>query len=73
MSHVTIARPDLFSQTQAGAILGVDRRTVRDLAIQFRLVYKSDNTRAGKMLDRSDMERLATSLGKAIDWEALPF
>lgn len=71
MSYVAIARSDFYSQTQAGTILGVDRRTIRDLALTMGLIYKSDPTRAGKMLDRSDMERLAASLGKSIDWEVL--
>jgi hypothetical protein len=71
MSHVTLARPDLYSQIQAGAILGVDRSMVRGMALALKLVYKSDPTRAGKMLDRDDMGKLADALGMSLDWEAI--
>lgn len=71
MSHAVLSRSDLFSQTQAGAILGVDRRTVRDMARVMNLAYKHDPTRVGKMLDRDDLDRLAASLAKSIDWASI--
>lgn len=71
MSHVTLTRSDLFNQKQAGTILGMDRRTVKELTVALGLVYKSDPTRVGKMLDRADIDRLAAMLGRTIDWEAI--
>lgn len=73
MSHVTLAltRSDFYSQTQASLILGVHTRTVRDMVLALKLVYKSDPTRAGKMLDRDDVDRLAEALSRTVDWEAI--
>lgn len=71
MSHVTLARSDLYSQTQASQILGVDRRAVREVALALRLSYKNDPTRAGKMLDRDDIDRLADALSRTVDWDAI--
>lgn len=66
--NATLTRSDLFSQSQAGAILGVDRRTVRDIALALGLTYKMDPTRSGKLLDRDDLDRVASALAKTIDW-----
>lgn len=71
MSHVTLARSDLYSQTQASQILGVDRRAVREIALALRLSYKNDPTRSGKMLDREDIDRLAEVMSRSVDWEAI--
>lgn len=71
MSHMTLSSPDLFSQTQVASLLGVDRRVVRELALAHELDYKLDPTRAGKMLDRSDVNCLARSLRKKIDWDRI--
>lgn len=62
---IQVARSDLFSLTQAGHLLGVDRRTVADLAKALNLSTKRDPTRTGKMLDRADLDRLARTLGRA--------
>jgi len=71
MSQVTIARSDFYSLSQAGAILGVDRRKVSGIALALKINFKSDPTRAGKMVDRRDMRRIASALGKTVDWEAI--
>lgn len=72
MSNLTLADPDLFSQSQAAEKLGVERHTVREGVRALGLELKIRPRRNGKLLDRDDIERLASWLAKTVTWPDEP-
>lgn len=68
MANLTLAQPDLYSQSRAAEILGVERHTVREGVRALGLELKLRPACNGKLLDRDDIDRLASWLAKVVDW-----
>jgi hypothetical protein len=80
MPTLAIHRPELFDQGQAAEILTVaagddkkfHRHTIGDVAPRLGLSWKTDPKRPNaRLLDRSDVTRLAGVLNITIDWDEL--
>ena len=59
-----------WSQLQTGKVLGIDRRTVREICPGLGIEFKRDPHRIGLLLGRGDIQRIADVLGITPNWDA---
>jgi hypothetical protein len=72
MATVTASKKEseLWSQSQAAKVLRLTRDVVRAIAVGLNIEYKRDPRRAGLLMDRRDIQKLADFMNVTPDWDA---